>query len=57
MIIDSIVGIEGEGYLIATPKFAGVNVIVWNSVATEATAARIMAIAPLRVPYLHAAYG
>jgi len=56
-IVDGIVGMEGDGPIMGTPKLAGVLVIGRNLAAVDATAARIMAIDPLKVPYLRAASG
>ena len=56
-IIDGIVGMEGDGPILGTPKNAGTLVLGGNLAAVDATAARIMGIDPLRVPYLRAARG
>lgn len=56
-IIDGIVGMEGDGPLSGTPKPAGVIVMGRDAAAADATAARIMQIDPLRVPYLREAGG
>lgn len=56
-IVDGIVGMEGDGPIMGTPKLAGVIVIGRNLAAVDATAARIMGIDPLKVPYLSAASG
>jgi uncharacterized protein (DUF362 family) len=54
-IIDGIVGMEGDGPIMGTPKPAGVLVMGRDLPAVDATAARIMGIDPLRVAYLGAA--
>lgn len=56
-IIDGIVGMEGDGPIVGTPKRAGVLVMGRDLPATDATAARIMGIDPLKVTYLRAAHG
>jgi uncharacterized protein (DUF362 family) len=56
-IIDGIVGMEGDGPIVGTPKPAGVLVLGRNLPAVDATAARIMGIDPWRVTYLRAAHG
>lgn len=56
-IVDGIVGMEGDGPIMGTPKPAGVLVMGRNPVAVDATAARLMQIDPWRVSYLAAASG
>ena len=56
-IVDGIVGMEGDGPILGTPKAAGVLVVGANLPAVDATAARIMGIDPERVPYLAQAAG
>jgi uncharacterized protein (DUF362 family) len=56
-IVDGIIGMEGDGPLAGTPKHAGTLVIGRNLPAVDATAARIMGVDPLKVPYLRAASG
>jgi uncharacterized protein (DUF362 family) len=56
-IIDGIVGMEGDGPIMGTPKPAGVLVMGRDLPATDATAARIMGIDPLRVEYLRSTHG
>ena len=56
-IVDGIVGMEGDGPIMGTPKPAGVLVMGRNLAAVDATAARIMGIDPLKVAYLKAADG
>jgi uncharacterized protein (DUF362 family) len=55
-IIDGIVGMEGDGPIMGTPKPAGVLVMGRDLAATDATAARIMGIDPLKVDYLRAVH-
>jgi uncharacterized protein (DUF362 family) len=54
-IIDGIVGMEGDGPIMGTPKAAGVLVMGTNLPAVDATAARIMGIDPRDVPHLASA--
>ena len=56
-IVDGIVGMEGDGPIMGTPKEAGVLVMGRNLTAVDATCARIMGIDPFRVKYLAAAAG
>ena len=51
-IVDGIVGMEGDGPIMGTPKEAGVLVMGRNLTAVDATCARIMGIDPYRVKYL-----
>lgn len=56
-IVDGIVGMEGDGPIMGTPRQSGVLVMGTNLLAVDATAARLMKINPWRVPYLAAASG
>jgi uncharacterized protein (DUF362 family) len=56
-IVDGIVGMEGDGPIMGTPKPAGVLIMGRNLVAVDATCTRIMGIDPFRVKYLAAADG
>ena len=56
-IVDGIVGMEGDGPIMGTPKHAGVLVMGRNLPAVDATCARIMGIDPHKVSYLAAASG
>jgi uncharacterized protein (DUF362 family) len=56
-VIDGIVGMEGDGPIMGTPKRANVLVMGTNLPATDATAARLMGFDPRRIPYLRAASG
>jgi uncharacterized protein (DUF362 family) len=51
-IVDGIVGMEGNGPIQGTPKFAGVLVGGTDSVAVDATCCRIMRIDPAQIAYL-----
>ena len=56
-IVDGIVGMEGDGPIMGTPKQVGVLVMDRNLPAVDATCARIMGIDPHKVSYLAAASG
>jgi uncharacterized protein (DUF362 family) len=51
-IVDGIVGMEGDGPIMGTPKNAGVLVMGMNLPAVDATCCRIMGINPEKVRYL-----
>jgi uncharacterized protein (DUF362 family) len=56
-IVDGIVGMEGDGPIMGTPKPVGVLVMGRNLPAVDATSARIMGVDPWRVRYLAKADG
>lgn len=56
-IVDGIVGMEGDGPIMGTPKPVGVLVLGRNLPAVDATCARIMGINPQRILYLAGASG
>jgi uncharacterized protein (DUF362 family) len=56
-IVDGIIGMEGDGPIMGTPRHAGVLVMGTNLAAVDATAARLMGINPGRVGYLASASG
>lgn len=56
-IVDGIVGMEGDGPIMGTPKRAGVLVMGRSLPAVDATCARIMGVDPHKVTYLAAASG
>jgi uncharacterized protein (DUF362 family) len=56
-IVDGIIGMEGDGPIMGTPRHAGVLVMGTNLAAVDATTARLMGINPWRVSYLAAASG
>lgn len=56
-IVDGIVGMEGDGPLMGTPKPTGMIVMGRELPAVDATCARVMGINPHKVPYLAAANG
>jgi uncharacterized protein (DUF362 family) len=56
-IVDGIVGMEGDGPIMGTPKAVGCVVMGRNSAAVDATCTRIMGLNPHGVPYLTKASG
>nr|WP_281415130.1 DUF362 domain-containing protein [Geobacter hydrogenophilus] len=56
-IVDGIVGMEGDGPIMGTPKQAGVLVMGRNLAAVDATCSRVMGIDPHKIGYLKAASG
>jgi len=56
-IVDGIVGMEGDGPLMGTPKAAGVLVMGTNPTAVDAVGTRIMGFDPRQIPYLAVASG
>lgn len=51
-IVDGVVGMEGDGPILGTPKAAGVVLMGRDIVAVDATAARVMGLRPERITYL-----
>lgn len=51
-IVDGIIGMEGDGPILGTPRYAGVLVMGRNLPAVDATCARIMGVNPHKVRYL-----
>ena len=51
-IVDGIVGMEGDGPIMGTPRPTGILIMGRNLPAVDATAARIMGIEPALIPYL-----
>ena len=56
-IVDGIIGMEGDGPIMGTPRRSGMLVMGTNLPAVDATCARLMRIDPWRVGYLAAASG
>ncbi len=54
-IIDGIIGMEGDGPIMGSPKSAGVIIMGRKFPAVDATSARVMGIDPRKVPYLASA--
>jgi uncharacterized protein (DUF362 family) len=55
-VVDGVVGMEGHGPIMGTPRKAGVLVMGDNALAVDGTAARIMGVDPARVDYLAMAH-
>ena len=56
-IVDGIVGMEGDGPIMGTPRHSGVIVLGANLPAVDASCARLMGINPWKVEYLASASG
>ncbi|SIO62649.1 Uncharacterized conserved protein, DUF362 family [Singulisphaera sp. GP187] len=56
-IVDGIIGMEGDGPIMGTPRQSGVIVMGTNLPSVDATAARLMQINPWQVAYLAASSG
>jgi uncharacterized protein (DUF362 family) len=56
-IVDGIIGMEGDGPIMGTPRSSGVVVMGTNLPAVDATCARLMEINPWRIEYLASASG
>lgn len=56
-IVDGIIGMEGDGPIMGTPRQSQVVVMGTNLPAVDATAARLMGFDPLRIDYLSQASG
>jgi uncharacterized protein (DUF362 family) len=54
-IVDGIVGMEGDGPIMGTPKPVGCVVMGSDPVAVDATCARVMGLRPEKMRYLHEA--
>ena len=54
-IVDGIIGMEGDGPILGTPRPAGVLIMGRDVVAVDATAARVMALRPEGIGYLREA--
>jgi uncharacterized protein (DUF362 family) len=51
-IVDGIVGMEGDGPIMGTPRPVGVIAMGSDVVAVDATCARMIGVDPTRIPYL-----
>ena len=51
-IVDAIVGMEGDGPIMGTPRPVGALLMGTDPVAVDACAARVMGLVPERLPYL-----
>lgn len=56
-IVDGVIGMEGDGPIMGTPRPAGLLVIGTDLPAVDATTARLMGINPWKVSYLAVASG
>jgi uncharacterized protein (DUF362 family) len=56
-IVDGIIGMEGDGPIMGSPKKSGVIVMGRSFAAVDATCARLMAINPEKIPYLAGSRG
>lgn len=56
-IVDGIIGMEGDGPIMGTPKASELLILGTNLPAVDATAARLMQADPERIAYLAAASG
>ncbi len=56
-IVDGIIGMEGDGPIMGTPKLAHLVVMGTNLPAVDATCARLMGFDPARIDYLRNASG
>jgi uncharacterized protein (DUF362 family) len=56
-IVDGIIGMEGDGPIMGTPRQAGVLVMGTNLPAVDATCTRLMKLNPWRIGYLAGASG
>ena len=56
-IVDGIVGMEGDGPIMGTPKSSECIIMGTNSVAVDATATRVMGLNPYGIQYLKSASG
>jgi uncharacterized protein (DUF362 family) len=54
-IVDAIVGMEGDGPIMGTPKPVGCVVMGTDPVAVDATCARVMGLRPERIAYMNEA--
>jgi uncharacterized protein (DUF362 family) len=54
-IVDAVVGMEGDGPIMGTPRALGCVVLGTDLVAVDATCARLIGIEPARLGYLRAA--
>jgi uncharacterized protein (DUF362 family) len=56
-IVDGIIGMEGDGPIMGSPRTSGVLVMGTNLPAVDATCSRLMGINPWKISYLAAASG
>ncbi len=56
-IVDGIIGMEGDGPIMGTPKHSGCVIMGRNATAVDATATRVMGLNPYGIKYLTLASG
>ena len=56
-IIDGVIGMEGDGPIMGTPRHSGLLVLGTNLPAVDATAARLIGLDPTKIDYLQMAAG
>jgi uncharacterized protein (DUF362 family) len=56
-IVDGVVGMEGDGPIMGTPRRSGLLILGTNLAAVDATAARLIGLEPSRIEYLALASG
>ena len=56
-IVDGIIGMEGDGPIMGTPRRSGLLILGTNLPAVDATAARLIGLEPTRIEYLALASG
>jgi uncharacterized protein (DUF362 family) len=55
-IVDGVVGMEGDGPIMGSPKKVGALIMGDNALAVDATSARVMGLAPEKIGYLQTAH-
>jgi len=55
-VVDGIIGMEGDGPIMGSPKKVGAIIMGHNALSVDATAARIMGIEPAQSTYFQAAH-
>jgi uncharacterized protein (DUF362 family) len=56
-IVDGVIGMEGDGPIMGTPRHSGLLILGTNLPAVDATAARLIGLEPSRIAYLALASG
>ena len=56
-IVDGVIGMEGDGPIMGTPRHSGLLILGTNLPAVDATAARLIGLEPSRIEYLARASG
>ena len=55
-VVDGILGMEGDGPIMGSPKKVGALVMGNNALSVDATSARIMGLEPKKINYFQAAH-